>query len=143
MVRKKPKGRIIVLLYQLYGALMVGAGMAFNLLIRLDLVSTEMLNQAQIDQIKTMSLVWILLGLSAMLIRLAGGILLFMLKKTGFFLLTIDAVIQSISLGIGILKGFNADGMENLISSAVIVVWLIAISIAFYSWHLYRKELLS
>ena len=141
--KKKPKGRIVVLIYQLYGALMVGAGLVYNLLIRMDLVSADMLSQAQIDQIKAVSMIWILFGLSAMLIRLIGGILLFMLKKAGFFLLTADAVIQSISLAVGVLKGFNAGGMEKLISTGAVVVWLIAIAIAFYSWRLYRKELLS
>lgn len=140
---KKPKGRIIVLIYQIYGALMVGAGLVYNLLIRLDLVSADMLSQAQIEQIKAVSLIWILFGLSAMLIRLVGGILLFMLKKAGFFLLTVDAVIQSISLAVGMLKGFNAGGMGKIISTSAVVVWLIAIAIAFYSWRLYRKELLS
>ena len=70
---KKPKGRIIVLIYQLYGALMVGAGLVYNLLIRLDLISADMLSQTQIDQIKAVSLIWILFGFSAMLIRLVGG----------------------------------------------------------------------
>lgn len=140
---KKPKGRIIVLIYQLYGALMVGAGIGYNLLIRLDLVSADTLSQAQIEQIKAVSLIWVLFGLLATLIRLIGGILLFMLKKAGFFLLIADAIIQSISLAVGMLKGFNAGGMEKLISTSAVVVWLIAIAIAFYSWRLYRKELLN
>ena len=67
---------------------------------------------------------------------------MFMLKKAGFFLLTVDVVIQSISLAVSMLKGFNAGGMGKIISTSAVVVWLIAIAIAFYSWRLYRKELL-
>ena len=140
--KKKPKGRIVVLIYQSYGALMVGIGLIYNVLIRLDLVSTEMLSQAQLEQIKAASLIWLFFGLVAMLIRLIGAILLFMLRKTGFFLLAVDAVIQSISLAVVIVRGLNAAGMEKLFSTSAVIVWGIAIAIAAYSWHLYSKGLL-
>ena len=139
---KKPKGRIVVLIYQSYGALMVGIGLIYNLLIRFDIVSNPMLSQAQLEQIKGASIIWLLFGLSAMLIRLVGSILLLMLRKAGFYLLVVDAAIQSISLLVGILKGFNAGGMEKLISTSAIIVWGIAIAIAIYSWRLYSKGLL-
>jgi hypothetical protein len=140
--KKKPKGRILVLIYQSYGALMVGIGLIYNLLIRLDLVSTEILSQAQLEQIKAASLIWLFFGLVAMLIRLIGAILLFMLRKAGFFLLVVDAVIQSISLAVGIVRGFNAVGMEKLVSTSAVIVWGIAIAIAAYSCRLYSKGLL-
>ena len=82
---KKPIGRWIILIYQIYGAIMVSIGLIYNLLIRFDLVTADMLSQAQVNQIKAVSLIWILFGLAAMLIRLVGGIMLFMLKKAGFF----------------------------------------------------------
>lgn len=140
--KKKPTGRIIVLIYQSYGALMVSIGLIYNILIRLDLVPTEMLSQAQLEQIKAASLIWLFFGLVAMLIRLIGAILLFMLRKAGFFLLAVDAVIQSISLAIGIVRGFNAVGMEKLVSTSAVIVWGIAIAIAIYSWRLYSKGFL-
>jgi len=140
--KKKPKGRIVVLIYQSYGVLMVSIGLIYNLLIRLDLVSTEMFSQAQLEQIKTASLIWLFFGLVAMLIRLIGAILLFMLRKAGFILLAMDAVIQSISLAVGIVRGFNAAGMEKLFSIGAVIVWGIAIAIAIYSWRLYSKGFL-
>ena len=140
--KKKPIGRIIVLIYQSYGALMVGIGLIYNLLIRLDLVSTEHISQTILDQIKAASLIWLLFGLIAMLIRFVGAILLFMLKKAGFILLTTDAVIQTISIVFVVAKGFNAVGMENLVSTSAVIVWGIAIAIAIYSWCLYSKDLL-
>ena len=140
--KKKPAGRIVVLIYQSYGALMVSIGLIYNLLIRLDLVPTEMLSQTQLEQIKAASLIWLFFGLVAMLIRLIGAILLFMLRKVGFFLLTVDAVIQSISLAIVIVKGFNSVGMEKLVSTSAVIVWGIAIAIAIYSWFLYSKGFL-
>ena len=140
---KKPKGRIIVLIYQLYGAIMVSLGLVYNLLIRFDLVSADILSQAQIEQIKAVPLIWILFGMSLMLIRVVGGILLFALKKAGFFLLALDAIIQTTSLALGVLKGFNAGEMGMLVSMSAIIVCLIAIAIAFYSWCLYRKDLLN
>jgi len=139
---KKPRGRIVVLIYQLYGSAMVGAGLIYNLLIRLDIISSEMISEAQLEQIKAVSLIWLLIGLFAMLVRLVGAILLFFLKKAGFFLLAADAVIQSISLIVGIVRGFNVAGMERLISTSTVIVWVIAIAIAFYSWRLYNKGLL-
>lgn len=139
---KKPKVRIVVLIYQSYGAVMVSIGIIYNLLIRLNLVSTEMLSPEQLEQIKAASVIWLFFGIVAMLIRLIGAILLFMLRKAGFFLLSVDAVIQSISLVVVIVRGFNAAGMEKLISTSAVVVWGISIAIAAYSWRLYRKGLL-
>jgi hypothetical protein len=140
--KKKPVGRIVVLIYQSYGALMVSIGLIYNLLIRLDLVQTEMLSQTQIEQIKTASLIWFFFGLVSMLIRLIGAILLFMLRKAGFFLLTVDAVIQTISIAIVIFKGFNAVGKEKFVSVSAVIVCGIAIAIAIYSLRLYRKGFL-
>jgi len=142
---KKPKGRIVVLIYQSYGALMVCSGLINELLILFNLVSNSMLSQPQLEQIKAASLIrvlaasliWVLLGLYEILIRLFGAILLFMLRKVGFYLLVADAAIQSIFLLIGILKGFNAGGMEG-----AVIVWGIAIAIAIYSWRLCSKGLL-
>ena len=139
---KKPKGRIFVLIYHSYGALMVGIGLIYNLLIRLDIVTNPILSQAQLEQIKTASLLWLFWGLFAMVIRLVGAILLFMLRKMGFYLLAVDAAIQSLTLLVGILRSFNAGGMEKLFSISAVIVWSIAVAIAVYSWQLYNKGLL-
>jgi hypothetical protein len=56
-----------------------------------------MFSEAQLEQVKAVSLIWVFFGLSALLIWLVGAILLFMLRKAGFYLLAADAAIQSLS----------------------------------------------
>lgn len=139
----RPKGTIVIVVYQVVGALMVGAGIVYNVMIRLNLAPNAALSQVQVEQIQATPMFWTLFAIVALLIRLVGSFLLFALRKAGSYLLIADAAIQLISVVIGLLIGFNALGVEGLVSSAAVISLGIAVGIAIYAWSLSRRGILN
>ena len=121
---------------------MVTFGLVFNLLIRLDFISSAFITPAQVELIKSGSVLLLAISFISMLIRLIGGILLFILKKTALYLLVADACIQTISMIVATWKGFNVGNLEHVFCFSAMFVWIVSLAIACYSWSLYKRGFL-